>query len=124
MQTAYELLTARQEWLKDAIVIIDPCLNPDGRDRYVNWYNQKKNANYDPNVNSAEHDEVWPSGRFNHYLFDLNRDWAWMTQVETQQRLSVYNDWMPHVHVDFHEQGHNNPYYFAPAAEPMHEANN
>ena len=121
MQTAYELLTVRQEWLKDAIVIIDPCLNPDGRDRYVNWYNQKKNANYDPNVNSAEHDEVWPSGRFNHYLFDLNRDWAWMTQVETQQRLSVYNDWMPHVHVDFHEQGHNNPYYFAPAAEPMHE---
>ena len=28
---------------------------------------------------------------------------------------------MPHVHVDFHEQGINEPYYFAPAAEPFHE---
>ncbi|NRA11357.1 MAG: zinc carboxypeptidase [Crocinitomicaceae bacterium] len=121
MQTAYELLTEHQDWLKDVIVIIDPCLNPDGRDRYVNWYNQKKNANYDPNVNSAEHDEAWPSGRFNHYLFDLNRDWSWLTQVETQQRIKIYNQWMPHVHVDFHEQGHNSPYYFAPGAEPMHE---
>ena len=53
----------------------------------------------------------------NHYLFDLNRDWAWATQVESQLRLNVYNKWMPHVHVDFHEQSMNNPYYFAPAAE-------
>jgi hypothetical protein len=28
---------------------------------------------------------------------------------------------MPHIHVDFHEQGINEPYYFAPAAEPFHE---
>jgi hypothetical protein len=54
-------------------------------------------------------------------MFDLNRDWAWLTQVESQQRLKLYNQWMPHVHVDFHEQGVNNPYYFAPAAEPYHE---
>jgi len=51
----------------------------------------------------------------------LNRDWAWATQVETQQRLKVYNKWLPHIHVDFHEQGINNPYYFAPAVEPYHE---
>jgi uncharacterized membrane protein len=54
-------------------------------------------------------------------MFDLNRDWAWLTQVESQQRLKMYNQWLPHVHVDFHEQGVNNPYYFAPAAEPFHE---
>ena len=54
-------------------------------------------------------------------MFDLNRDWAWLTQVESQQRLKVFNQWMPHVHVDFHEQGVDNPYYFAPAAEPYHE---
>jgi hypothetical protein len=51
----------------------------------------------------------------------LNRDWAWATQIESQHRLKVYNKWMPHVHVDFHEQGINEPYYFAPAAEPFHE---
>ncbi|HVW60263.1 MAG TPA: hypothetical protein VHC48_09520, partial [Puia sp.] len=60
-------------------------------------------------------------GRTNHYNFDLNRDWAWQTQIETQQRLKQYNAWLPQVHVDFHEQGYNNPYYFAPAAEPYHD---
>lgn len=110
-----------KNWLKNTVVIIDPCLNPDGRDRYVNWFNSVvgKNSNADPQ--SREHLEPWPGGRSNHYNFDLNRDWAWQTQVETQQRVKLYNQWMPHVHVDFHEQFYNNPYYFAPAAEPFHE---
>ena len=110
-----------KEWLKNTIVIIDPCLNPDGRDRYVNWYNQVagKTVNIDPQ--SREHSEPWPGGRSNHYNFDLNRDWAWQTQVESQQRIKKYNQWMPQIHVDFHEQGYNEPYYFAPAAEPFHE---
>ena len=76
---------------------------------------------FNPDVQSAEHQEPWPGGRQNHYLFDLNRDWAWQTQVESQERIVEYNKWMPHVHVDFHEQGHNSPYYFAPAAKPYHE---
>ncbi len=110
-----------KEWLKNTVVIIDPCLNPDGRDRYINWFNSVagKKANADPQ--SREHSEPWPNGRTNHYNFDLNRDWAWQTQIETQQRIKKYNDWMPHIHVDFHEQYYNNPYYFAPAAEPFHE---
>jgi hypothetical protein len=57
----------------------------------------------------------------NHYYFDLNRDWAWQAQKESQQRIKAYNQWMPQVVVDFHEQGYNSPYYFAPAAEPFHE---
>ncbi|MFT5859274.1 MAG: hypothetical protein ACI865_001374 [Flavobacteriaceae bacterium] len=121
MRTAHELITQHQDWLKNILVIIDPCLNPDGRDRYVNWYNQYKNEDFDASTISAEHDEPWPSGRFNHYLFDLNRDWAWLTQQETRQRLAVYNQWLPHIHADFHEMGHNDPYYFAPAVAPYHE---
>ena len=110
-----------KEWLKNTLVIIDPCLNPDGRDRYVNWLNSVvgKQANADPQ--SREHNEPWPGGRSNHYNFDLNRDWAWQTQIETQQRMKVYSKWLPQVHVDFHEQGYNEPYYFAPAAQPFHE---
>lgn len=119
--TAYTLLTEKKEWIKNTLVIMDPCINPDGRDRYVNWYNQQMNFPYNPHASSAEHNEPWPSGRPNHYLFDLNRDWAWLTQVESQQRIALYNRWLPHVHVDFHEQGMNDPYYFAPAAEPYHE---
>ena len=121
MQTLYELLTVKKKYLEDAVVIMDPCINPDGRDRYVNWYNQYKNIPFNVDPNSKEHHEGWWSGRSNHYMFDLNRDWAWLTQVESQQRLKKYNEWLPHVHVDFHEQGVNNPYYFAPAAEPFHE---
>jgi hypothetical protein len=121
MQTAYLLVTKNKEYLKNTIVIIDPCLNPDGRDRYVNFYYQK--GNFPPDIKrfSAEHNETWPGGRSNHYFFDLNRDWAWMTQIESQQRMQRYNQWLPHVHVDFHEQGINEPYYFPPAAEPYHE---
>jgi len=121
MQTLYELINSKKEWLKNTIVIIDPCLNPDGRDRYANWYNQVKADPYNSSPTATEHDEPWPGGRPNHYLFDLNRDWAWATQVETRQRLKIYNSWMPNIHVDFHEQGINEPYYFAPAAEPFHE---
>ncbi len=121
MQTLYELITERSSWLQNTVVIIDPCVNPDGRDRYANWYNQVKATPYDIAQDATEHNEPWPGGRPNHYLFDLNRDWAWATQVESQQRLKVYNKWMPHIHVDFHEQGINEPYYFAPAAEPFHE---
>jgi hypothetical protein len=113
--------SAIQEWLKNVVVIIDPCLNPDGRERFVNFYTQYGNKPFNTNGDALEHHEPWPSGRPNHYLFDLNRDWAWLTQQETQARINIYNQWMPHVHVDFHEQGQNSPYYFAPAAEPFHE---
>ena len=121
MQTIYDLLTRKSDYLENTIVIMDPCINPDGRDRYVNWYNQYKNNPNTVDPNSKEHHEGWWSGRSNHYMFDLNRDWAWLTQVESQQRLKQFNKWLPHVHVDFHEQGVDSPYYFAPAAEPYHE---
>ncbi|MBX2961404.1 MAG: zinc carboxypeptidase [Cyclobacteriaceae bacterium] len=125
MLTLYELVNPAnaktKEWLKNTVVIIDPCINPDGRDRYANFYNQYGNQPPNPSPDAKEHREPWPGGRSNHYWFDLNRDWAWLTQIESQQRIKIYNQWMPHVHVDFHEQGYNSPYYFAPAAEPYHE---
>jgi len=121
MLTLYDLVTNKKAWLTNTLVIMDPCINPDGRDRYVNWYNQVKSTPFDVTQDAKEHNEPWPGGRPNHYLFDLNRDWAWATQVESQQRIKIYNKWMPHIHVDFHEQGINSPYYFAPAAEPFHE---
>lgn len=125
LATLYALVNTadreKQEWLKNTVVIIDPAVNPDGRERYVNFFKQWGNKTPNPHPDSKEHHEPWPGGRANHYLFDLNRDWAWQTQIESQQRMKVYNSWLPHVHVDFHEQGYNDPYYFAPAAEPLHE---
>jgi len=122
MQTIYELLKPEhQQWLNNTVVIMDPCLNPDGRDRYVNWFNSVVGNMPNEKPFAREHEEPWPGGRVNHYNFDLNRDWAWQTQIETQQRIKMYNQWMPQVHVDYHEQGYNEPYYFAPAAAPFHE---
>lgn len=124
MATIYELMKSgsdKKAWLDNVVVAIDPCINPDGRDRYVNFYNQYGNKDYNADPNSREHIEPWPGGRANHYLFDLNRDWAWQSQIESQGRIALFNKWLPQVHVDFHEQGVNSPYYFAPAAEPYHE---
>lgn len=125
MKTLWELIdpnnSTTKPYLENTVVVIDPCLNPDGQERYVNWYNQKASKRLQPDPQSAEHQEPWPGGRPNHYLYDLNRDWAWQVQQESQHRAALYNRWMPQVHVDFHEQGINAPYYFAPAAEPVHE---
>ncbi|MBD2720976.1 M14 family metallopeptidase [Hymenobacter armeniacus] len=124
MQVLYDLANPQdqqvQDWLKNTVVIVDPCINPDGHDRYVNWYNRVRNQSPNANPDSWEHREPWPGGRFNHYYFDLNRDWAWQTQQETRQRIALYNQWLPAVHADFHEMGPNNTYYFSPAAKPYH----
>lgn len=124
MATIYELVrqgSDKASWLENTVVVIDPCINPDGRDRYVNFFWQYGGQPYNPDPNAMEHNEPWPGGRPNHYLFDLNRDWAWQTQIESKSRIKVYNQWLPQIHVDFHEQFINDPYYFAPAAQPFHE---
>ncbi len=109
------------DWLENVVVIMDPCINPDGRDRYVNYYKQYRQHPVSADPYAMSHREDWPGGRVNHYLFDLNRDWFWTSQQESQQRLALYNQWMPQIHVDFHEQSPNSPYYFAPGSEPYHQ---
>jgi len=125
MTVAYELLNPTNEttktWLKNTVVILDPCINPDGYSRYGNWLREISGKKTHPGLYDREHMEVWPGGRYNHYIFDLNRDWAWQTQAETQQRIAMYYQWMPQVHTDVHEMGYESPYFFPPSAEPLHE---
>ncbi len=120
MKTAFYLLNESHNFFENSLVIIDPCINPDGRDRYVNWVTGNMGRSFNPQTNAREHIEANPSGRTNHYYFDLNRDWCWQTQIESQQRIKLYLQWLPQIHVDYHEQGINEPYYFAPAANPYH----
>ncbi|ADB38553.1 M14 metallopeptidase family protein [Spirosoma linguale] len=125
MDVLYHLLSSSdavaKKILSTTVVILDPGLNPDGHDRYVNWYNQMQGRVADPTPSAREHNEPWPGGRYTHYLFDPNRDWAWQTQEITQQRMALYQQWMPQLHGDFHEMGVESPYYFAPSAKPYHE---
>ena len=125
MTVAYELVnpknTETKKWLENTIVILDPCINPDGYSRYGNWLREISGKKTHPGLYDREHMEVWPGGRYNHNVFDLNRDWAWQTQPESQQRVALYNQWMPQVHTDVHEMGYESPYFFPPSAEPIHE---
>lgn len=119
----YQLIAgtdARTEFIrKNAIVVIDPCVNPDGRERYVRWFNSVVGVEPDPHPSAWEHDEPWPGGRTNHYYFDLNRDWAFLTQVESKARIAAYLLTPPQVHVDFHEMGASSSYFFFPPVFPV-----
>ncbi|HEX7240990.1 MAG TPA: M14 family metallopeptidase, partial [Longimicrobiaceae bacterium] len=122
MWTAWDLARGAPEVsgvLDSLVVVIDPVTNPDGRDRYVQWFNSVVGDRPDPDPQSREHREPWPGGRFNHYLFDLNRDWSWGTQAETRARLATWWRWNPQVHVDFHEMFYNSSYFFFPASAPI-----
>ena len=105
--------------LDNVVVVIDPLLNPDGRERYVQWYIRTRGAAADSNPDAFEHAEPWPGGRYNHYLIDMNRDWSWTSQQETKARVAEYRRWNPQVFVDFHEMGSNSTYFFPPDAKPI-----
>jgi hypothetical protein len=103
-----------QKWLSEAVIFIDPSLNPDGRDRAANWHNQYHSNPAIGDPVDKEHVEGWPAGRTNHYFTDLNRDWLNLVQVESRNRVEFFHQWYPNVQIDFHEQGANATYYFEP----------
>ncbi|MBA6390661.1 peptidase M14 [Colwellia sp. BRX10-3] len=124
MMTAYHLLAAPNEAtnrkiLKNTLVFIDPLQNPDGRTRFTSRYYATVGMQHSDDRLSAEHNEPWPSGRSNHYLFDMNRDWLAITQPETAGRIRAMNHYRPLVVIDLHEMGGDSSYYFSPAAQPF-----
>ncbi|QBG36425.1 M14 family zinc carboxypeptidase [Litorilituus sediminis] len=115
---AYHLAASQeqsmQELLANTIIVLEPSINPDGMDRFVNWVTTFGNTTNNPDANHIEHHQHWVTGRTNHYWFDLNRDWLLVTQQETQNRLKYFHQYKPHVVGDFHEMGHNSSYFFQP----------
>jgi len=103
------------ETLRNTIILMEPVVNPDGLSRFAQWANMHKSLS-SPVADRAnrEHQEVWPGGRFNHYWFDLNRDWLLLTHPESQARIAQYQKWRPHVLTDFHEMGSDATYFFQP----------
>ena len=104
--------------LDEMVIIVDPCLNPDGRERIIGMVEQS--AGYTPNLDYASmHRGRWPYGRGNHYLFDMNRDWMGGTQPETEARWSAILDWNPQLFVDAHEMGSLDTFLFYPQSDPI-----
>lgn len=124
MMTAYHLLAAGNDErtgdiLANTIVFIDPMQNPDGRARFIHGFEMAEGLAEDSSRLAADHDEPWPGGRTNHYLFDMNRDWFAMTQPESRGRVAALQRWYPLAVVDLHEMGGDSTYYFAPGAVPF-----
>ena len=76
----------------NAVVVILPVQNPDGR-----VANTRRNA----------------------YGFDLNRDWFARTQPETDGKLELLRQYRPVLHIDAHETNLNH-YFFPPTADPTY----
>ncbi len=100
--------------LNDGVVVLDPLINPDGRDRFVDWVNGNRGAVATADAQDREHDEPWPGGRTNHYWFDLNRDWLPAQHPESQGRLELFHHWRPQVLIDVHEMGYESTFFFQP----------
>ena len=101
-------------YIKDAIIQVDPTLNPDGRDRFTQWAYMYRGNPLVADPQDAEHNEYWPRGRTNHYWFDLNRDWLLGIHPESRSKLKWYHEWYPNVVTDFHEMGTQSSYFFEP----------
>ena len=116
--SAYYLAAAEgkqiDELLDNTIILFDPSFNPDGLQRFSTWANQHKSKNLVSDPNSREFNEVWPGGRFNHYWFDLNRDWLPAVHIESRNRLAWYHKWKPNILTDHHEQSSNATFFFQP----------
>ena len=102
------------EILNNTVILYDPCLNPDGLQRFANWVNSNKNLIPNPDNNDREFSEVWPGGRTNHYWFDLNRDWLPVQLPESKARIKTFTDWLPNIVTDHHEMGTNSTFFFQP----------
>ena len=118
MAYAYHLAAAGDEqtrrWLDETVIILDPCMNPDGLQRFSTWVNSHQSSQLASDPVSREFHEAWPGGRTNHYWFDLNRDWLLVRHPESRARLTLFHEWKPNVLTDHHEMGSNSTYFFQP----------
>jgi hypothetical protein len=118
MLAAYYLAASRSEYVREllegTLVILDPSLNPDGLNRYASWVNSNAGAVPVEDPATRQHHQLWPSGRTNHYWFDLNRDWLPLVHPESRARMAEFHRWRPHVLTDHHEQDGYPGFFFQP----------
>lgn len=115
---AYYLAAAQtsdiEQLLKNTVILLDPCFNPDGLQRFSSWVNSRRSLNGSADPAGDEFNEPWPRGRYNHYWFDLNRDWLVVQQPESAGRVALFQEWRPNVLTDHHEMGSGSTFFFQP----------
>lgn len=115
---AYYLAAGQSEEVKalldETIIILDPCYNPDGIQRFSSWVNSKRGTSLVADPQDIEYKEPWPGSRTNHYWSDLNRDWLFLVHPESEHRINLFQQWKPHILTDHHEMGKNSTFFFQP----------
>lgn len=112
---AYDLVTnndgSMHEWLKDVVLMMVPCHNPDGMNMIVDHYNKYKGTKYEGSS---------MPGVYHKYVgHDNNRDFLSLTQEDTRAVAAIYNkEWFPQVMVEKHQMGSTGVRYFVP---PPHD---
>ena len=123
LAVAYHLVASTDDdvraMLDDTVVIIDPLMNPDGRDRFIQQVVEHRGAIPTVDDQSVTHTGYWPRGRTNHSMFDLNRDWILGVHPETRGRIRAVDEWNPLLFVDAHEMGAQDTFLFSPSREPV-----
>ncbi|MBX2964215.1 MAG: zinc carboxypeptidase [Cyclobacteriaceae bacterium] len=118
LAVAYHLAAAQgvamDKLLDEVVILFDPSFNPDGLQRFSSWVNSRKSKQISTDPNDTEHNEAWPGGRFNHYWFDMNRDWLVAQLPESQARIKQFHLWKPNMLTDHHEMGTNATFFFQP----------
>lgn len=105
MELAYRLAVSEKPEIqairKNAIVMITPVTEPDGRDRQVDWYYRHVRGKKMPWEELAE---INSPPYWGHYVFhDNNRDGMQVTQALTRAIHETYYAWHPQVMHDLHE---------------------
>ncbi len=106
-----------EKLLDECIIIVDPCLNPDGFNRHASWVNTNRSSNLVSDPQARGFNEAWPGARTNHYLFDMNRDYIPLTNPESEGRIKELLHWLPNIVTDHHEMGANSSFFFQPGVE-------
>lgn len=101
MELAYRLITEDSPLIKQirdqVIVTMTPVAEPDGRDRYVDWYYRHKQDE------TGEQDSMGGPPYWGKYIFhDNNRDINY-SQVTMRNLLDWYLQWHPPIMHDLHE---------------------
>lgn len=111
-----------QQILENTVVLIDPILNPDGRDAFAQFNHRRLGSEPNPERDHWANDFTsWEGLQFrtSHYYFDINRDWFALTHPETRNRASYLQQWRPQAGVDAHEMGSDVEYFFDPPTDPV-----
>ncbi len=114
---------AMDELLDKVVILLDPCINPDGFQRFSTWVNMHKSYNLVTDPVSREFNEPFPRGRTNHYWFDVNRDWLLLQHPESRGRVANFHAWKPNILTDHHEMGSNATFFFQPGVPSRNNPN-